>query len=323
MFHLENNRHDSLDRAKRFSEEKLNLLRKELSDSTLVEYVATTCGSYARREASDESDLDYLVIQKNNEQLLSANQEALERKFRKIISKVVTPEPAADGAFAKIVKRSAVLKDIGGGRDTNENITRRMLLLLEGEWLSNEEEFKALRREILQKYVAHTPKDHQLSLFLLNDIIRYWRTMTVDYANKTSENLTQKPWAIRNIKLVFSRKLMYAGGLFAVGLTADQTMEKKIEVLEQLFSMPVIDRMIAICGSSRMQKLLNSYDYFLNNMENSKIRQHLRTLKKEQESTDEQYRNLKNEGHRFTLELMSIFEKTFHSNHSIRRAVIF
>jgi hypothetical protein len=82
-----------------------------------------------------------------------------------------------------------------------------MLLLLEGEWLVNEAGFHSLRREILQRYIGDKMTDHQLSLFLLNDVIRYYRTMAVDYEFKTNEGDKPKPWGIRNIKLVFSRKL--------------------------------------------------------------------------------------------------------------------
>jgi hypothetical protein len=68
--------------------------------------------------------------------------------------------------------------------------------------------------------------------------------MAVDYEFKTVEGAKKKPWGIRNIKLIFSRKLLYAGGLFSVAATADLRRDKKIEELEKLFEMTVIDRLL-------------------------------------------------------------------------------
>ena len=178
------------------------------------------------------------------------------------------------------------------------------------------------RREILERYIQEGMTDHQLALFLLNDIIRYYRTIAVDYEFKTSKGADSKPWAIRNIKLVFSRKLLYASGLFSIGMTADRARDDKIQILEELFELPVIDRMKRICGESRLEGILESYNKFLGDLENPEVRERLANLKRT-ERQDPIFRRVKNEGHHFTRELLKLFENTFDPTHPIRRAVIF
>ena len=204
---------------------------------------------------------------------------------------------------------------------SNSNITHRVLILLEGEWLVNPDGLREFRRAILERYIRDGMTDHQLALFLLNDIIRYYRTVAVDYEFKTSRNGDSKPWAIRNIKLVFSRKLLYASGLFSIGMTADRARDDKIQILEELFELPVIDRMKRICGDSKIEGVLKSYNKFLGELENPEVRKRLATLKPE-ERRDPVFRRVKNEGHHFTRELLKLFENTFDSTHPIRRAVI-
>jgi hypothetical protein len=275
---------NAISRAKQHSETKIELLRNSLKEIVPASASVVTCGSYARREASAESDIDFFIIMMASE----INQESRPvsappwmESVRDAISRIVSIEPAEDGAFSKVECREAMLHNIGGENDNNQKITRRMLLLLEGEWLTNAKGLKAVRRQILERHIGEGMTDHQLALFLLNDIIRYYRTMAVDYEFKTAEGDSPKPWGIRNIKLVFSRKLLYVSGLFSVGMTADRARDRKIALLEELFGAPVIDRMIEICGKSNMEPVLNSYNYFLEKLEVREVRDHLKGLTKD------------------------------------------
>jgi hypothetical protein len=317
----------AIDRAKHYSESKLDELRARLADVELDKNsVVLTCGSYARREASEESDIDFFII---SSETLSRSEDSSDlvpppwvNAVQSTISEVVPTPPAEGGAFSQLELRNSMLINIGGDDDSNQKITRRMLFLLEGEWLFNKDGLKQVRREILERYIGVTMTDHQLALFLLNDLIRFYRTMAVDYEFKTAEGENPKPWGIRNIKLVFSRKLLYASGLFSVALTADRDRDRKIEVLEGLFDKPVIDRMIDICGQANMAGVLKCYDHFLERLEDKEVRDRLKALGVD-ERNDPLFRELKNEGHHFTRELLKLFEETFDGTHPIRRAVMF
>lgn len=309
-------------RTKSNSDKALADLRAALGIIVPAEAVALTCGSYARREATSGSDLDFFILSPSEADYGTAEQSPQWfAEAGKAITQIVAKPPAAGGAFDAITKMDELLAKAGGDRDINKTITRRMLYLLEGEYLTNKVKFQEIRRKIITMYVEETPHDHQIALYLLNDVIRYWRTMTVDYSYKTTEG--GKSWALRNIKLVFSRKLIYASGLFSIAMTADRTLSKKVEKLEELFSMAPLDRLNEICGLERVRRLRESYDFFLDRIDTPAIRLKLEELTKDQKDHDVDYRALKNEGHRFTRELMSVFEATFHTTHPIYRAVVF
>jgi predicted nucleotidyltransferase len=303
--------------TKEFSERRLAVLREKLGAVVPSGELIVTCGSYARREAVRDSDLDFYSLSSASLKPKPPWFEGLERTVVEIVGKL----PSRDGAFSEITKKSALLKNFGGRHDTNNSITRRMLYLLEGEYLTEKDDFIALRRDIIKKYVDNTKADHQIAFYLLNDIVRYWRTMAVDYAQKTSEK--KKPWAIRNVKLVFSRKLIYASGLFTVALTADRRADDKVEILERLFAMTPIERIKYICGEESSKRLFQIYDMFLDKMADDSVRNHLEALLLQEKGTDPIFREIKNEAHYFSRELMGLFERTFHASHPIHMAVIF
>ena len=305
------------ERGLKYTEHKLDKIRSRLEDLPLGDAAVLVCGSYARREASEQSDIDYFMVSDGTD-----TDPDLNESVSSAIGNIVPNHPSKDGAFGGPVNRNKILDNIGGDDDRNQNITQRILLLLEGEWLFNKEGLRGFRREILERYIGKGMTDHQLALFLLNDIIRYYRTVAVDYEFKISGNGTPKPWAIRNIKLVFSRKLLYASGLFSIAMTADRARDEKIKILEDLFNRPVMERMMAICGEASMGPVVASYNRFLDFLGDPAIREHLVTLKRSDRG-DERFREIKNEGHHFTRELLKVFEGTFDSTHPIRRAVVF
>ena len=306
-----------IEKSAEFSAQRLELLRSELIAKVPSDQIVVTCGSYARRDASVSSDLDYFTI------VPEEGGQPADAEIAKVVDRIIGKAPSRDGAFANTTTANDLLRNFGGSNDSNATITRRMLFLLEGDYLTNQESFSALRVSIIERYVDETKLDHQIAFYLLNDLIRYWRTLAVDYAQKTYGTNNPKPWAIRNVKLVFSRKLIYASGLFSVALTADRTRDAKVELLSKLFAMTPIERIKYVCGESASERACQLYEYFLEQIGNKTTRDHLEILHRDHKETDKIFRNIKNEGHYFSRELFGLFESTFHSSHPIHMAVVF
>lgn len=196
-----------------FLESRLGTTGGELLD-------VVACGSLARRERTPDSDLDYLIIAHG-----LVDDPMLHRKFRKAciaLSREHFKKPGSSGVFGRIVSAAELVESIGLEADTNASLTRRVLLLEEGRSL--------LRPNLHRKFVT-TTLDRYLNAgftpgavaprFLINDVARYWRTLTIDYQAKRWEAGTDSGWGLRYLKLRISRKLTYAGTLVSIFLSRD------------------------------------------------------------------------------------------------------
>jgi hypothetical protein len=311
---------------RKYSEEKLDELRKEISifcekDEKLAKYSSKftiiSGGSYARLEASDASDIDFFIVCQDAE-----CQIVLESKFeciKKCIEKIVSKQPSQDGAFREIEKITEMLMNVGGRQDVNDKITRRILFLIEGTPLYNEEAFNRYKMDLIKKYINNKITVNQLSMFLLNDIIRYYRTVCVDFEYKTAEAC--KPWGTRNIKLIYSRKLLYFSSILVCAETAQKEYEDKLKVTNSLLSKTPIERIQDICGA-KADKSMKIYDNFLGQLSDIKIRKELDAVSKANSKDSIIYKKMKDAGHKYTEELQKLLHETYSSSHPIHRALI-
>lgn len=169
-------------------------------------------GSLGRGDVGSNSDLDLFVISEpsNKRRPKLEDLETL-AKLIEINRDLRYPPFSNDGQFLKIYSIDEMRQTLGDPNDDSENLfTTRMLLLLESVPICNHLLYESHIKSIVEHYFRDYP-DHKVfkPLFLLNDILRYWRTLCLNYERIRNDN--GKPWRKKNINLKFSRMLTVFG----------------------------------------------------------------------------------------------------------------
>lgn len=315
-----------LQNASIFSKNIIDLIRTDLkSDLALSDYkekiTIITTGSFGRGEASESSDLDLFVFFDSDlpDDVLSGEIECIQ----KVIEKHVPKSVGSTGTFGAdaIVKFSELLKNIGGENDKNQSLTRRMLFLLEGTWLYGEQRFILYREELLKRYIKDIDIDKQISRFLLNDIIRYYRTITTDFEYKVTEN--QKSWGLRNIKLRFSRKLLYFGGIVSIAEIALIDHSEKITTLTKLLDEAILKRIYQVGTKNQHTcKIFEIYQEFIDIISNEENRNLLDTVTKENRTDCELFIKMRDLSKQFSSTLENWLDEQY-KDHPIHHALLF
>lgn len=113
--------------------------------------------------------------------------------------------------------------------------------------------------------------------FFLNDVVRYWRTICVDFAGKEHEG--PKKWGLRNAKLRTSRKILFAGGLLPVLECFRLDLPRIRDYLEGQLDMLPTDRIaesfLAHNAVEPGARTFGAYDEFVGRMDDPEFRDEL------------------------------------------------
>jgi hypothetical protein len=283
-----------------------------------------------REEFTTGSDIDWTLLVDG---IADPNHHALFLDAKQKISQFAEKSVGREGTFEAFVSSHDLIHNIGGEDDTNRNLTRRLLLLLESNPVGRPMAHERVVRNVLKRYLLEdvsfwrgtSVHRHHIPHFLLNDFARFWRTMAVDFAYKFRAR-SGEGWAIRNIKLRMSRKLLYVAGLLAcfrchLDFTPDEREDiyrveevrpLVLELINDIFS----DRPLDIIARFAIRhehlyetasRLFHAYDEFLGVLSDENKRNHLERLPEGAGDNDNLYRETRATTHRFRDALLDLF----------------
>jgi predicted nucleotidyltransferase len=300
------------------------------SDSSIVAF-----GSLARGEFTAGSDLDWILLLDG---ISRPEQFEVARAIRAAIDNIPRKQPGTEGVFGNLVSSHDLVHHIGGEDDSNSNMTLRILLLLESIPIGRPDAYDRVLNNILSRYLDedrglwHGSGSYKVPRFLFNDVARYWRTMTVDFAYKQRDR-QNRGFAIRNLKLRMSRKLLFLAGMIAcfechtafasseerAQFYAEKRVNAVIKHLRSVLFNPPLEIIAAALLrqpdlDTYAKELFDAYDEFLGMLADDRqlpngktIRQHLDTLPVDQLGTDSIASSGRDVSHRFRDAIRSIF----------------
>jgi len=286
-----------------------------------VERSVVAFGSVGRDEWTSGSDLDWTLL---IDGMADPAHLLIAQEIKVKLKNAGFKEPGQTGVFGSLAFSHDIIHRIGGEHDTNRNTTQRILLILESAVIGNHHEaYGRVLREVFNRYLEEETGlpdpggKHKVPRFLLNDIVRFWRTMAVDFASKQRERAGQG-WGLRNAKLRMSRKLIFASGLLMcfscsfvgadVPLVHHLIDRAKKNPLEKL-----ADALLTYEESNDTAlKIFNAYDEFLAILDQDAIRKELEDLTAENAGTNETFHKVRTISNDFQEGLNQLFFKNRH-----------
>ncbi len=259
--------------------ERLCELRKAVETIPVLEKLPDLCiyatGSYGRLDASAASDIDLFFLHSGGEKrdaIPRLDKIRLDARILETAENLGFPPFANDGEYLNVHYLDDLLGELGGREDDWRNyFTARMLLLLESRPVFNEGAYERAITQTVGSYCRDyydSEKDFR-SIFLINDILRYWRTMCINYEhrrNKTGGGAERRnKHHLRNLKLKFSRMLICFS---AVILLARENRRATPETLSQIIHLSPMRRLETAAektqgGEKLLAAVKEDYAWFL------------------------------------------------------------
>ena len=225
-------------------------------------------GSLGRMEATPFSDCDLIVVIREEIPLDGALAAELHAAVWRALAPLGLEAPRRDGIYASPTSRRELLDPATLGK-VDEGLRAfgcRFQFLLEAQPVFAPAAYQALAADIVDRYASrYVACDPQKEWsYLLNDLIRYFRSLCVTYQWGSLDN--PPAWRLRNIKARHSRLLMYAGLLLLLGESSRETRDKPAWLKQRLPLTPLerIAHVTSLHGEpAAFHRMAGCYDRFL------------------------------------------------------------
>ncbi len=314
-------------------------LEKLLDGLSSTDAAIVVFGSLARDEWT-KSDVDWTLLidgQADPEHLHVAHEVAARLEKEGFIP------PGKSGIFGSMTFSHDLVQKIGGREDTNENTTRRVLLFQESKSFGKPDAYTRTLKHIFSRYLKddrglrYGSLPYKVPRILVNDIVRYWRTVTVDFVDK-QRGQAGYGWGLRNAKLRMSRKLIFATGMlscFSCEILSSAearedleknhstiAMEEHLRTFVQKTPLEILATFLLELRikSETAVKLFSSYNSFLALLNDPDKRERLKKLSLEEIRTDSVFAEVRSISRVFQEGLTALF---FYDNEKLRDLTIF
>lgn len=252
------------------AKEKVAEIRRKFEAEELFQHRPITvycAGSLGRGDIGKLSDLDLFILSGEDKDTISRlNEVEILSAAIRINRELDYKEFSNDGQFLKVYYKHALLDAVGDPKDDSQNsFTARMLMLLESTPVCN----RLIYEEYLDTFIEHYFRDSRgkrsfRPLFLINDILRYWRTLCLNYELIRDDRT--KPWRKKNINLKFSRMLTVFGTILPIVAKPVSTAEcvKELSGMSPHQRLAFgLDHLADDTLTDEYQQLLESYEMFI------------------------------------------------------------
>lgn len=172
--------------------------------------------------------------------------------------------------------------------------------------------YEHARARVLSCYLDESVKDRRVPRFFLNDAVRYWRQICVDFAGK--ERRVSQKWGLQNAKLRLSRKLLFAGGLLPILDAANHTTAEMYDFLDAELAVPPTDRIARAFlrhdAADAGGRTLAAYDEFLALLADRDARERLRVVTRETADGSPEFEHVRALGKAFEKGLLALLFET-------------